>query len=85
MNTDYGKIIDSRIQYAPNPVYLDGYMIANPKPEQYKQAGYKPIRRTDAPREEGYYYTPSYADKGAYILESWERHVEQTDGTGNSV
>ena len=40
MNMNWGKIIDGNIHWGENPLYLDGFMIANPKAEHYRRAGF---------------------------------------------
>lgn len=64
-------------------IKTDGKIYANPTEEQIKKAGYKELVREDMPEEkEGYYYTDTYEETDAEIVQHWEEHEfkEETDG-----
>ncbi len=78
----YGKIIDSRLQIAPNPVVMDDKTIANPSSDILKQLGYLPVITKKQPAfTDGYYYKSIYIENEGKIYQDWEKHKleEETD------
>lgn len=49
----YGKLIDGKLQIAPNPLKVDGKTVANPDKELLLNYGYMPVLATEQPRREG--------------------------------
>lgn len=71
----YGKIIDNRLQIAPNPVVMDDKTIANPSGDILVQLGYLPvITKTEPDFVDGYYYKPIYTENDSKIHQGWEKH-----------
>lgn len=52
----YAKLIDGALQFAPNPIRLNGEDIFTTDPTPY---GYKPVVYPDPPQQEGYYAEPN--------------------------
>lgn len=70
---DYAKLIDSKIQYSPNPILHNGLWYGNPPGSIYEAEGYKPIIYTDMPiAPEGYYYEEKWTESENSITQSWE-------------
>lgn len=70
----YGKLIDNRLQIAPNPVVIDDKTIANPTADILSQQGYLPVVTTNPPNNDGCYYTPIYSEHDGKICQEWEEH-----------
>ena len=72
----YGKIINNdKIEFAKNPLWIDGKMIANPTEEHYVQAGYLPVITQPIPQRDGYYYEPYYKVISGAIYEFWDEKI----------
>ncbi len=71
----YGKIIDNRLQIAPNPVVIDDKTIANPSGDILTQLGYLPVVTKNEPAfADGYYYKSVYTENEGKIYQDWEKH-----------
>lgn len=71
----YGKIIDNRLQIAPNPVVMDDKTIANPSGDILTQLGYLPVVTKNEPAfADGYYYKSVYTENEGNIYQDWEKH-----------
>lgn len=71
----YGKLIDNRLQIAPNPLITNDKVIANPTNEMLVQEGYLPVIIKDQPAfTDGYYYKPIYTENEGKIYQDWEKH-----------
>lgn len=73
----YGKIIDNRLQIAPNPVVMDDKTIANPSSDILTQLGYLPVITKNQPSftdTDGYYYKSIYTENDGKIYQDWEKH-----------
>lgn len=73
MNRNFGKLIDGKVQYAPNNLTLDGVTYAAPTAEQYLAAGWKSIIDERPPFIEG----RAIVDKGwedgeVFLVHKWE-------------
>lgn len=84
MATRYAKLKESgQIEYAPNPIEIDGKKVANPKPERLIALGYKKIiTSTPSMPPEGYYMTPSWEETESEIRQVWSP-VELPFDVGN--
>lgn len=40
---NYAKLIDGQLQWAPNPIKIDGYTVSNPGPDILVPLGYKKV------------------------------------------
>lgn len=54
-NRNFGKIVDGRLEFAPNALTLSDCVILNPSEEQYKEYGYLPVMPSAANPESGYH------------------------------
>lgn len=70
----YGKIIDNRLQIAPNPLITNDKIIANPTEEMLIQQGYMLVVETVKPYDSSdYYYKDKYVVTDNKIIQSWEK------------
>ena len=69
----YAKLVEERLQFAPNPINVDGNYIGNPDGETYAAQGYKLVQFTDPPEApEGYAYEPTWTESEDEIVQGWE-------------
>lgn len=93
VNTNYGKLINTYPQYLRLPIQLtaditisgvvhptDSWLSTDDE-RAILELGYKPIIRTEAPVNEGYYYTKKWTDTGAAIVQEWEEHEQPNEAT----
>lgn len=80
-NYKYGKIENGALVYAPNKLIIDTEQVFNAPDESYNAQGYLPIVNTVQPEaEEGFYYSPFYAEVDGNIVQHWEKHeIPETD------
>lgn len=72
----YGKIINSELILAQNPIIIGDRQIGNPPGEVYTEQGYKPVRYTDPPVvAEGFVAVPGWEETAEEIVQVWT--VEQ--------
>lgn len=71
----YGKIVDGKIKFANNPLWIGDTMIANPTKKHYTEAGYLPVITQPMPQRDGYYYEPYYTEIAGAIYEFWTEKV----------
>lgn len=72
---NYAKLIDGAIVYAPRKLNVGEAVVYNPYPEMLVEAGYKPVRYTEAPEvEPGYIAAPGWEETEDAIIQTW--HVE---------
>lgn len=68
----YAKLENGRIQYAPNPILIDGNVVGNPGAEVYVGLGYKPVEYVEPPQEpEGYGVAMSWMETDSAIVQAW--------------
>lgn len=73
----HGKIVGGAFILAPTTIKI---VISNPSREQYTANGYLPVRESEMPVNEGFYYIPSYAEEDGVIVQSWQEHeIPQED------
>ena len=73
-NYKYGKLENGALVYAPNKLVIGTEQIFNAPAEIYKKQGYLPIVNTEPPEdEEGFYYSPFYAEVDGSIVKQWEK------------
>ena len=75
-NTNYGKLVDGVLQYAPNPIKTDNGIIWSNEADVHLEHGYKAINFTKRPFKEGYYYTPTWVENETTIEQGWTEHEE---------
>ena len=73
----YGKLIDGKLQLAPNPIVVDKMTIANPSENILIEQEYLPILNSESPKEEGYYFTPYYEVEDNVIVQKWQAHKKE--------
>ena len=71
----YAKLINGKIEWARNPLWIGNTMIANPTEEHYKSMGFLPVVLQEIPQKEGYYYEPYYEENGDVIYQKWNEKV----------
>ncbi|MBQ7875107.1 MAG: hypothetical protein IJ306_08150 [Oscillospiraceae bacterium] len=74
-NINFGKITEGKFEFAPNPLVIGGRNYSTNDTELFRQEGYYPIRYSERPERNGYYYTAVYAQEGETIVQTWEEHV----------
>lgn len=68
----YAKLENSELVYAPRTITI-GQTHYNPTPISWIQEnGYKPIRYTEAPTEEGKYAVDHWEETETEIVQTWE-------------
>lgn len=75
-NKNFGKLVDGKLQYAPNPIKTDNGIIWSNEPEAHLEYGYKAIVLTERPVKEGYYYGPSWIEHETTIEQGWIEYEE---------
>lgn len=77
INTNYGKLVNSQIEYAKMPICTaEGYFYTNDENKFY-EAGFSKIELTDEPEQEGYYFTPEWEQvDDRTISRIWVPHIE---------
>ena len=71
----YGKMVDGKIEFAKNPLWLGKTMVANPTEKHYIEAGYLPVIMQNIPNNDGYYYEPYYVEVDGKIYQYWTEKV----------
>lgn len=70
----YAKLINGKLQIAPNPLITNNKVIANPTNEMLMQEGYLPVVEITKPSDTtDYYYKDEYEIKDNQILQSWKQ------------
>lgn len=74
----YAKLINNDIlQFAPNPILVDGNYVGNPPGSIYEVEGYKPVVYTDPPTvEPGYIAVPGWDEEEDEIVQVWSIEEE---------
>ena len=74
----YAKLSDGRLEWAPNPVKIDGYTVSNPGPDILVSLGYKEVIYPEPPSdpeqivaEESRNMIPVYIDESDCIRVSY--------------
>ena len=68
----YGKLENGDLIEAPKKLPVSDTTVWNPRDEQYRAAGYKPVRFTDAPEApSGYVYEPGWEEQDEAIVQVW--------------
>lgn len=75
-NYKYGKLVNNRIQFAPNPIIVDNETIYNGSQELYESQGYKRILepKFDLYDEETEYLKETYTEYDNGIQIVYKRH-----------
>lgn len=74
----YAKLIDGDIlQFAPNPILVDGNWMGNPPGSIYEAEGYKTVTYTDPPTvQPGYVAVPGWDEEEDEIVQVWSIEEE---------
>lgn len=76
----YAKLINGKLQIAPNPLITNNKVIANPTNEMLMQEGYLPVVEITKPSDTtDYYYKDEYEIKDNQILQNWKQVYFITD------
>ena len=67
----YGKIIDGKLIYAPNPININGRRIGNPSAQIYLREGYLPVDDAYNPPE-GYRWDNKWEILGGKIVKKYD-------------
>ena len=79
MNTDYGKLADGKVVYAPNAIETEGGVKVNPSEESYLAAGWKRVVDEPPEPQEGCTVEPSGWTETAAALTRTYKQVPRTD------
>lgn len=71
----YAKLINGKIEFAKNPLWIGDTMVSNPTAEHYKSACFLPVVFQEIPQKDGYYYEPFYEEKDGAIHQYWEERI----------
>lgn len=78
-NYNFAKFIDKHtLEYAPHPIIDGENAIFTNDPSIY---GYKPIIKTERPKDENYDYTPYYKETKDNIVMDWEQQEKIIEPT----
>lgn len=88
LNPNYAKLVGGYPEYLHLPVELKSPLIINGVTHPagahlstndgavIMELGYKPVTRIVIPTREGYYYTESWTETDAAIVQEWEEHEQ---------
>lgn len=87
MNRNFGKLIDGKVQYAPNNLTLNGVTYAAPTDEKYLAAGWKSIIDERPPYREGYTIVDDCWEDGILFLTRKYRYelIHHTEADFNAA
>lgn len=69
---EYAKLIDGEPIFAPRTITI-GQTHYNPTPAEWlAENGYKLVRYTEAPEQEGYYAEQNWTETDDEIVQTWE-------------
>ncbi len=80
----YAKIENGILVKAPHPLRIGGLDVYHPTDATYIEAGYRPVKETEPPAEDGKYYTAVYREQNGQILEEWVESDPPTFGEGSA-
>lgn len=66
MNTNFGRVENRKMTYAPNALTVDGGVIINPSADEYRRNGWLPNEVNQPDRKEGYHVSASWWDSDGY-------------------
>lgn len=67
----HAKFINNTLSFAPRTITI-GQTHYNPAPVSWlSENGYKPLRHTDAPEQNGFYAEPSWTETETEIVQEW--------------
>lgn len=76
----YGKLQNGIMTPAPRKIYLDDWVILNPTPEQYLEAGYLKVVYTEPPEiPEGFEAIPEWEEQDGQIVQVWRLEEIQNE------
>ena len=63
-NYNYAKLIDGKLEYAPNKLIIGEEQIFNAPAEIYSKKGYVPVVKSEIPEsDDNFHYSPVYTEK----------------------
>lgn len=69
MNSNYGKLIDGVLTFAPINLVIDDMQVINASEDEYMSAGYLPIEYT--PKPDDNHWQAVYTEVDGVVLQSW--------------
>lgn len=75
LNRNFGKLINGKLQYAPNPLVSRDVVISNPSKIEYVERGFLPISIDEKPIKEGSAFVPYYVKTDTAIMKKWREIV----------
>lgn len=69
---EYAKLINNELIFAPSDITIGQTHYIPPHPLWLAENGYKPIRYTEAPTEEGKYAVDHWEEMDEEIVQIWE-------------
>lgn len=78
MNHSFGKLVDGRVEYAPDVIRVDGHDAISPSAEQYLAVGWKRVKDVAPATDERHYAVATgWTETDAEIVRTYEvREVE---------
>lgn len=81
-NKNYGNPDENKaLIYAPVPLIIDGIKVWTNISEKYIGQGYYPIKKSEKPKKDGFYYTSFYEIENGYVVQKWVEHKIETDSS----
>ncbi|MBE7089417.1 MAG: hypothetical protein E7362_01270 [Clostridiales bacterium] len=75
LNKNFGKLINDKLQYAPNPLATKGVFISNPSKSEYMARGFLPVIIDEKPIKEGSVFSPYYVKTDKAIIKKWKEII----------
>ena len=75
LNKDFGKLVNDKLQYAPNPLVKEGVVISNPSKFEYMARGFFPVVIDEKPIKEGSVFTPYFVKTDKAIIKKWKEII----------
>lgn len=75
LNKNFGKLINNKLQYAPNPLAKGSIIISNPSKSEYMARGFLPVLAEEKPIKEGSVFTPYFVETENAIVKKWKEIV----------
>ncbi len=73
-------ISKNEVNFARNPIFVNGLVYSNPNADILKMLGYKELIVQETPQiEEGEYLKPIYIDNDNNVTQTWEIVNEPTE------
>ena len=82
---NYAKLIDGRLNYAPNSIRTDEGLVCNPRPDKLIPLGYKEVvwGEQPEPSDPPKHYREVYTEEADRIRVGWEEYTPEPEPTPN--